>query len=131
MSDQPINQPIKEQAAQTRLYSEIYAVTKDLAQLSACDLTEEQQTEQLQHLLDKRQELIDRSMKQEPAAGDEARSILEKVAVLDVTVRKNLQQKRDHFRSELQKIHTGKQAGRAYNPSRPQREGFFIDTRKN
>jgi predicted methyltransferase MtxX (methanogen marker protein 4) len=117
-----------------QLYMEIYKVTEALAALSAGELIEEQDTDALHSLLVKRQELIAR------AAGStvtgsinaaEMRSLIQKIMDLDVTVRHNLQQKRDAAKNHLQKIQTGKQAGRAYSAPQQQREGFFIDTRKN
>lgn len=117
-----------------QLYVEIYNVTEALAALSAGELTEEQDTDTLHTLLAKRQELITLatgSTETDSVNVIETRSLLEKITNLDVTVRQNLQQKRDNAKTHLQKIHTVRQAGRAYSSPQRQREGFFIDTKKN
>ncbi len=54
-------------------------------------------------------------------------SLLTKITALDTTSQKALQNKLGRVKNELQKIHRGKQAKKAYTPAKKQSEGFFFD----
>lgn len=130
---------------QLQLFQEIYHVTLSLAALCADEMPDQYQ---LDDLLVKRQQLIDKSteVQQLPvetcdeveidtlhvqAIQLEIYSVLEKSATLDKTVRTDLQRKRDIVKNELSRLQSGKKAGAAYANTAPQSEGFFLDSRKN